>query len=41
MSGITAVTAAQVPGPVQVPDQDLAPAPAAEAETTNSHALPR
>lgn len=40
-SGITAATAVQVPGPVQVLDQDLVHAPAAEAETTSSKALPR
>lgn len=40
-SGNTAVTAVQVPGPVQVLDRDLAHAPAAEAETTSSKALPR
>lgn len=40
-SGTIAVTAVQVPGPVQGLDQALAHAPAAEAETTSSQALPR
>lgn len=41
MSGNTALTAAQAPDPVQVPDQDLVHALAAEAETTSSEAPPR
>lgn len=35
MSGNTAVMAVPAPDPVQAPDQDPAPALAAEAETTN------
>lgn len=41
MSGNTAATAAQVPGPVQVLDQDLDRDLAAEAEITSSKALLR
>lgn len=40
-SGSTAVMAVQAQGLVQVLDQDLAHAQAAEAETTSSKALPR